>query len=430
MYKYANHPEGSYSLWESIGNTGKIYGGQGFLMKGTGTASNQNYVFVGKPNNGDYNLNITAGYDYLVGNPYASAIDSWEFIDDNPNLTGPLYFWEHYGGTNHNLKDYQAGYATLTKAGGVSATSGGVIPAGVSNLGTSTKIPGRFIPVGQGFFVVGGNTGQIHFKNSQRIFYQESAETMSNYGSVFMKGTANKKAQSSYKIKDLRQKIRLGFESAKIDHRQLLLTIDETTSDAIDRGYDAEIYEVFEDDMYWVIQDKKYVIQATNYADNFKEIPLGVKVKEKGTIKIKIDVLENEDTNQQLFLKDSLLQKTYNLKENPFEQEIEAGEYIDRFYLVFKQNPTIAEEETEVIEEITGIQVFIDNDLDEIQIKKSSDIKISTIKLVNYLGQSLIMWNKNLDDSIVSLPLKLASGVYIIQVNTEKGVINKKIIIE
>ncbi|SFS41408.1 LamG-like jellyroll fold domain-containing protein [Lutibacter maritimus] len=430
MYKYANHPEGSYSLWEQIGNTGKIYPGQGFLMKGTGAAADQNYVFVGKPNNGNFDLNITSGYDYLLGNPYASAIDSWEFIDDNPNLTGPLYFWEHYGGTNHNLKDYQAGYATLTKAGGVTATSGGVIPAGVSNLGTSTKIPGRFIPVGQGFFVVGSTNGQIHFKNSQRIFFKEAEETVSNFGSVFMKGITKKTTKSTSRFMDNRQKIRIGFEGAKVDHRQLLLTIDENASDGVDRGYEAEIYEVFEDDMYWVIQDKKYVIQATNAIENNKEILLGVKVKETGTVKIKIDELENEDVNMQLFLKDSLLQKTYNLKENPFEQEIEAGEYVNRFYLVFKPIPKVIEEDTEIIEEISGVHIFMNNQIAELQIQKDAETNISQIKLVNYLGQNIKIWNQKFDGTLISLPIKLATGVYVVQMKTEKGIINKKIIIE
>jgi hypothetical protein len=300
----------------------------------------------------------------------------------------------------------------------------------VSNLGTSTKIPGRFIPVGQGFFVVGSTNGQIHFKNSQRIFFKEAEETVSNFGSVFMKGITKKTTKSTSRFMDNRQKIRIGFEGAKVDHRQLLLTIDENASDGVDRGYEAEIYEVFEDDMYWVIQDKKYVIQATNAIENNKEILLGVKVKETGTVKIKIDELENEDVNMQLFLKDSLLQKTYNLKENPFEQEIEAGEYVNRFYLVFKPIPKVIEEDTEIIEEVSGVHIFMNNQIAELQIQKDAETNISEIKLVNYLGQNIKIWNQKFDGTLISLPIKLATGVYVVQMKTEKGIINKKIIIE
>ncbi|MFT5217035.1 MAG: hypothetical protein ACI83H_002168 [Glaciecola sp.] len=42
-------------------------------MKGPGSGAisyNQNYVFSGKLNNGDIDLSITTGNDYLVGNPY------------------------------------------------------------------------------------------------------------------------------------------------------------------------------------------------------------------------------------------------------------------------------------------------------------------------------------------------------------------------
>ena len=40
-------------------------------------------MFKGKPNNGDFTLPITPGYDRLIGNPYPSAMDAEEFIKDN-----------------------------------------------------------------------------------------------------------------------------------------------------------------------------------------------------------------------------------------------------------------------------------------------------------------------------------------------------------
>ena len=62
-------------------------------MKGTtGTGSvtaEQNYVFVGKPNNGTIQLNISLNQSYLVGNPYPSALDADEFIKDNIFISGP-----------------------------------------------------------------------------------------------------------------------------------------------------------------------------------------------------------------------------------------------------------------------------------------------------------------------------------------------------
>ncbi|MCA0154562.1 hypothetical protein LBV24_15150, partial [Winogradskyella sp. 2Y89] len=113
----------------------------------------------GKPNNGDINLTITGGNDYLVGNPYASAIDADQFIRDNgpeleytdpgstpesdPLLSGTLYFWEHWGGGSHILAEYQGGYATYNFSGAVAAASMGTNDPDVGTGGTPTKLPGR-----------------------------------------------------------------------------------------------------------------------------------------------------------------------------------------------------------------------------------------------------------------------------------------------
>jgi hypothetical protein len=422
MYKYANLPDGSYSSWDHIGNTGKIYAGEGFLMKGPGNpgTSDQNYVFEGKPNNGDINLTISAGYDYLIGNPYPSAIDAYQFIDDNPDITGPLYFWEHYGGDSHNLADYQAGYATLTKSGAVKAAA----HPSVSNLGSATKMPERYIPVSQGFFVYSSTGGTIHFNNNQRIFVTESSGN-----SLFMKtakGKSTKTTKTNEPEIDTRPKFRIGFNAPKIDHRQLLLTIDKNTTDGVDWGYDGEIYEIFGDDMYWTIGDKKYVIQATNAISEDKEIPLGIQLSESGKISIDVDTLENVDENTQLYIKDKLTGETYNIKNQPFEMELEAGNYMGRFVLTFQQKVLS-------VNEVTlndGISVVMDQQNSEIKVIKTVDTEIKNISLYNYLGQLINTWDKDINKRLVYLPTNTSTGVYILRINTTNGSISKKIIIE
>jgi len=88
IWKYANATSNTYALWQFVGSLNDISVGEGFTMKGvessgTSFTSKQNYVFDGKPNNGDITLPIFSGSDYLVGNPYPSAIDANEFIYDN-----------------------------------------------------------------------------------------------------------------------------------------------------------------------------------------------------------------------------------------------------------------------------------------------------------------------------------------------------------
>ncbi len=144
----------------------------------TSLGSTQNYTFYGKPNNGDITLNINEGNDYLIGNPYPSALDANQFIIDNDETlggtgssTGTLYFWQHWGGGSHVLAEYKGGYASYTLSGGSPAPFMGIPPPGL------IKRPGRFIPVAQAFFVTAETTGTIKFNNGQRVFQNENGIT-------------------------------------------------------------------------------------------------------------------------------------------------------------------------------------------------------------------------------------------------------------
>ncbi|MBT8271622.1 MAG: LamG domain-containing protein, partial [Bacteroidia bacterium] len=86
IWKFANQLDDDYASWQHVRSTGTLLAGEGFTMKRPGTGvvlDDQNYVFNGKPHNGQVNLTLSAGNDYLVGNPYASAIDAHQFILDN-----------------------------------------------------------------------------------------------------------------------------------------------------------------------------------------------------------------------------------------------------------------------------------------------------------------------------------------------------------
>lgn len=427
MYKYADHPIDDYSAWEQIGNTGNLYAGQGFLLKGAGNqgSPDQNYVFEGKPNNGYITLNVSQDYDYLVGNPYPSAIDAHQFLNDNSpsgtaSITGAIYFWEHYGGDSHNLRDYQAGYATLNLSGSTPASAHPLVNQTIS---ASPKTPERYIPVGQGFFVVGDATGggTIQFNNGQRVF-----ETEASGNSVFMKSSKIKSKEVNKAVTDIRPKFRIGFDAPKISHRQLLLTIDKNASDAVDWGYDAEIYSTFEDDMYWMINDEKYSIQATDTFSLDKEIPIGIQTSEDGIISIKVDALENVDENISIYVKDNLTGETYDITHKSFEINLTAGEYKNRFVITFQPRLKTINE----VAKIKGISVSMNNTISEIQINKIVDTEIMSVSLFNYLGQRVKTWESDVNKRFVSLPIHISTGAYIVRITTNTGIITKKIIIE
>ncbi|HEY9169554.1 MAG TPA: LamG-like jellyroll fold domain-containing protein [Lutibacter sp.] len=468
-----NGTNNTYSKWNRINESTSLIAGEGYSMKGTSGKVSildlQNYVYRGKPNNGEIKLEISAGNDRLIGNPYPSAIDANEFILDNLSaghpsgdniFNGALYFWDHFGQMNsHILKAYVGGYATYTLMGGTQAIADDTRINTTSRLKAS-KVPERYIPVGQGFFVItsldkkleGKTTttvegGTILFKNSQRYFKREESTLntpgIENTGSVFMKNSSSKTAQSvggkeikeTYEEVDLRQKIRLLYHSPNGYNRQLLIGVDENTTNNFDIGYDGPIADTGSEDMFWMIQDVKFVIQGVPVFDENQEFPLGVKIAKAGLATIKIDGLDNIDENLSLHIKDKLTGETHNISQKSFKINLEAGEYLDRFSLTFKMQKLVEEDVAVAITKETqlvtaGIQVFMNNTIGELQIKNNSTEELLKVNLINSLGQIIKTWNTNLNIRTISLPVNTATGVYIVQINTKTGKINKKISVE
>ena len=73
-----------------------------------------------------------------------------------------------------------------------SPASKGTNDPDVATGGTPTKIPGRYIPVAQGFFVTAENGGTIQFNNGQRVFQTEDGSN-----SIFTKSSKTKKSNTS-----------------------------------------------------------------------------------------------------------------------------------------------------------------------------------------------------------------------------------------
>ncbi|WP_162182465.1 T9SS type A sorting domain-containing protein [Lacinutrix jangbogonensis] len=224
---------------------------------------------------------------------------------------------------------------------------------------------------------------------------------------------------------DFRTKFRIGFDAPNISHRQVLLTLDQTTSDAVDWGYDAEMYEVFDDDMYWVINDKKYVIQATNEFGFDKEIPIGIRTMGGGLIRIKVDELEHAENYNSLYIKDSLTGEIHDITNQTFEINLDAGEYQNRFFLVL-QPATLTIEEVTLFE---GVHIYMNNSISELQLNSIETTAIRSVSLYNSFGQQVNTWSIQKNKTSISLPMHVAAGIYIVIVKTTTGNVNKKIII-
>ena len=461
LYKFYG-ASNDYNSWVSINESSSLLPGEGFTMKGTmGDApisEQQNYVFKGLPNNGDITLALDKAsvgggeVDRLIGNPYPSAIDATEFILDNLSVedggnnvngtvfNGALYFWDHFGEQNsHVLKDYVGGYATRNLIGGAVAISN---DSRIDNNGAEgSKIPGQFIPVNQGFFVstaldgfkndydgtittvVGGD---IVFKNSQRVFAREDGST-----SLFLKSTSKKdKITNSNSGEKVTPRIKLMYSSPLGYHRQIVLGVNDKASAGFDIGFDAFMADINKEDMYWTFNNGKFVIQGVNDFNDDQEFHLGLIVKQSGIISVKVDGIENIDANKSLYIKDNLTGETYQINDSPFETYLEAGTYEDRFKLVFqstsKQINSIVLSNDQV--ELTNkVSVFYDSDISSLEIDLIDANNAYGGAVLNIIGHQINPIKAF--EKHISIPLKVSIGVYIIQLETDKGLIKKKIII-
>ena len=112
--------------------------------------------------------------------------------------------------------------------------------------------------------------------------------------------------EASYNLEDNddRLKFRIGFKSINTIHRQLLLTIDDNTTSDVDWAFDAKLNEIQVDDMYWLINENAFIIQASNEATSTTVYPLGIKTSTDGLNTISIDALENAPNDTHIYVYD------------------------------------------------------------------------------------------------------------------------------
>jgi len=215
---------------------------------------------------------------------------------------------------------------------------------------------------------------------------------------------------------DDRMKIRLGFTSANNIHRQILVTVDSNTTAGIDFGYDAENFENHEDDMYWMIENRKFLIQGINIIDITTTLPIGLHTGTTGTHIISLEGLENVPEDLEITLLDTETNTHYNIKQTASVTiHLSAGEYLNRFKLKFLEDTTSSssneEEEEEEEEEIaaiyenitdsnsetetkdTGIQLSYINRIKSISIKNIRQQNIKHVNVYNMNGKLITVFN-------------------------------------
>ena len=157
------------------------------------------------------------------------------------------------------------------------------------------------------------------------------------------------------------------------------------------------------------------------------ELPLDLVVESTTEISRTLDEVKNIDSN--IYIKDKVTGISYKILEENASFSLPSGTYTDRFVLAFKPN-TVLSLDTEISTQYTN--VYVDNKNHHLIVTKDYNIDIKKIELYTILGKTISTWK--IDEHAESIQLELQPGlpavVYISKITTNKGINNKKIIIE
>jgi len=368
------------SKWEyfTSSSTDALTNGKGYSAK---LASTGNLSYTGTINTTDITATVSSsgnGFN-LIGNPYTSHMNSKTFLDANTNLDQTqLWVWNQASGASGM-------YEVKTNA---SAT---------------------ILAPTQGFFVKANSGNQVSFAESNQVgsggTFQRSALTKLKL--VMTDGESNR--------------------FAKIHYSNL-------TTKGFDAGWEGEVFGGIPNslDVFTHLvegnQGKKYQVQCLPNSElESVIIPVGVIAEAGKELTFSIETA-NFPSDVNVYLEDRV-NKTFNelTYDKTFKITLEkALNDVGRFYVHTSKS---------------ALSVELDLDLAaSISIFKSSPSTLkltalpngsTTLKLFNLLGKQLISttFYATRGTKEIELP-RLAKGIYIVQLATQAGNVNKKIVLE
>lgn len=179
--------------------------------------------------------------------------------------------------------------------------------------------------------------------------------------------------------------------------------------------------------MYWLINNEKFIIQGINEINEQTIIPLGVHTKTDGFNSIIIDELENVSNELDVYLHDKELSIYHDLRQSKYEIYLAAGQFLNRFEITFSQDKTLDTEENENKQ----IEVYFSNEKNSIVINNPASKLIESVEMFNILGQTLFQFLTNTTNNHIEYNAnQIKAGNYILKIETEFGMISKKVLIK
>lgn len=294
-YEWANFSETDTPL--VVGKGYDIYNVDQSTASYVGTLNNGNESITGLTRTttglGDPGFN-------LVGNPYPSCLDVFE-INFPSEITAASYV------LRHGPKTYY-----------------------IWSQGSGGDMEARYIQPGQGFFI------EV-LVNNQALDFSNTARTHAGLGPL-------DKSQNKEEVVEL---LKITLLGGGYDDRTYIGFRDEASA-GFDAYYDVrklkssqEIPSIFS----YLEDGSEMGINSFPYISDSERVPLGVKLFEEGEYSLHISQLYSFSEDQPFYLKDRLVNKYYNLREDSLIRfHYVDGQDEHRFDLLFKEFTHVSEQ--------------------------------------------------------------------------------------
>ena len=394
--------DASTQAWQSANRAVAIPAGQGFTA--TGLSSPATTVIRTFSDNVGFNsgeitqaLSYSGSFDannnwHLVGNPYPSGLDVSQFLSANTFLIeDAVYLWSSDGS---DYRSSSSDYATMNSMGTVNAGGSGVAPSSAT------------ISSCQGFFVQSKAVGSLTFSNNQRVATNNT----------FLRTTSED------------AKIWIGVENQNGVKNEILIGFVADAEEGKD-GYDANKLSGNGFVSLYSIGDfksgaRKLAIQGLPSFTESVIVPIGIEAKEAGEFVFSINHLEGVDELTEIYLHDSETGKIMNLRSGEYKINLAKGEYNDRFELRFVEGKV-----TSLPNELTDLGIKLYASYQSVVVQFSSpEFAKSEVGVYDTSGR-LIGRVNNEQSAEVTIPV-VQTGIYIVRIANEAGVVSKKLFVE
>ncbi|MEZ4793605.1 MAG: T9SS type A sorting domain-containing protein [Gelidibacter sp.] len=388
----------------TVFNSGMFPGTRQITFDGpynTGTITTP--IFYNGPN-GDNDWN-------LIGNPYPSAISFNDLYDNNSAfIDGAAYLWSHSiippSNTNNGneAQNFRDDYAIINRFVGNVAGGSGVTPD-----------PGNFIPSGQSFFVKGLSNGNVTFTNDMRM-----ADVSSN-NQFFRSGITqpNKLWVNLTSNNGVLNQILVGYVDGATNGEDSM-AYDTTRN--LSSGVMSALYTIIDS-----VDDKKFAIQGKNPNSLTLDevIPLGfyTSITEPTTYKLSIANIQGEFlTTNTVYLKDNLLNITFNLSASDYIFSSLPGEFNNRFEIVFRDQ-ALSVTDNEITPSGLSIIELPDG---RVKFNVGNNLDIKSVEIMDMLGRTLYNLKGDSPSEIYDLS-NISQAAYLAKVTLSNGqVITKR----